>query len=134
KGSGFEFDQIRDYQLGDDIRFIDWASSLRMQKMLVKQYFEERNRTIIIALDVSSSGLFSSSDEHKLATMAQVACVLALVAEYGKDAVGLLLFSDTVELYLPPSRGKAHVHELMRKVMGYVPEKGKKTNITVALD
>src|SRR5579872_6763445 len=79
KGSGFEFDQIRDYQPGDDVRFIDWHSSSRMNKLLVKQYIEERSRTIILAVDVSSSGLFSSSDTLRSDVLAQIATVLTLV-------------------------------------------------------
>ncbi len=132
KGSGFEFDQIRDYQMGDDIRFIDWKSSLRAGKTLVKQYFEERNRTIVIALDTSSSGLFSSTDITKSEVMAQIASILALVADYGKDTVGLLLFSDTVELFVPPAQGKAHVHTIMQKAFTH-PTSRKKTDIAAAL-
>lgn len=132
KGSGFELDQIREYQMGDDIRFIDWSSSLRMQKLLVKQYFEERNRTIILVLDRSSSGLFSSGSTVKADIMGQIASVLALVADYGKDAVGLLLFSDTIELFVPPAKGRAHVHALMQKVLT-PPAAHKKTDMLGAL-
>lgn len=129
KGTGFEFDQIRDYQLGDDVRFIDWKSSTRMNTLLIKQYIEERSRTIIIAVDVSGSGKFGSLANLKQDTIAQVASVLALVANSGKDRVGLLLFSDTIETYLPPARGRSHVQKIMEMVFAYTPQKTK-TNIT----
>ncbi len=133
KGSGFEFDQIREYQLGDDVRFIDWNSSARMNKVLVKQYQEERSRTIIIAMDISSSGLFSSCDAMRADVFGQIASVLSLVANYGKDRVGLLLFSDRVDTYIPPQRGIAHVHTIMEKVMGTRPTQAQ-TRVASALD
>jgi|SRR5579885_1101483 len=132
KGSGFEFDQIRDYQMGDDIRFIDWSSSARANKLLVKQYIEERNRTIMIAVDISASSSFSSSEQMRSEVMAQLASVLALVGDYGKDYVGLILFSDTVEYYLPPSKGRSHIHALMEKLYSFKPRRTK-TNIAAAL-
>ena len=132
KGTGLDFDQIREYQEGDDVRFIDWNSSARMNKLLVKQYIEERSRTIILAVDVSQSGLFSSSHTLKRDVMAEVAGVLALVADYGNDHVALLLFSDEVELFIPPSKGKAQIHVLMEKLFSFKP-KSKKTNITSTL-
>ncbi|KKP35723.1 MAG: hypothetical protein UR26_C0002G0023 [candidate division TM6 bacterium GW2011_GWF2_32_72] len=116
KGSGFEFDQIRDYLQGDDVRFIDWKASARANKILVRQYLEERNRNVILAVDVSSSCFFSSSEETKFDVMAQIASVLALVADYGKDGVSLILFADKIELYLPPKRGRAYVHQIMERL------------------
>ncbi len=129
KGTGFEFDQIRDYQVGDDVRFIDWKSSSRMNTLLVKQYIEERSRTIMIAVDVSGSGIFGSIANLKQDTMAQIASVLALVAHFGKDRVGLMLFSETVELYIPPARGRSHVQKCMETLFSYKPRQ-QKTNIT----
>lgn len=90
KGSGLEFDQLREYQLGDDVRFIDWNASARTSKVLVKQYIEERNRTIILLVDQSASTFYSSEIYLKSDVIAQVASVLALVADYGKDHVGAL--------------------------------------------
>lgn len=133
KGSGFEFDQIREYQLGDDIRFIDWKSSARMNSLLVKQYMEERNRTIILAVDMSHSRLFSSQEQLRSGQIAEIASVLALVADYGKDSVGLLLFSDDVELFIPPGTGRRHIRTVMEKLFTYVPTKNT-TNIKHALD
>ena len=128
KGTGFEFDQIREYQQGDDIRFIDWNASARMDKLLVKQYIEERSRVVLLAVDMSASGYLGSTDTLKHDIMAQIASVLALVTESGKDRVGLILFSDEVEYYLPPGRGKFHIHTIMEYVFGY-KAKSKKTNL-----
>lgn len=133
KGSGMEFDQIREYTMGDDVRFIDWRSSARMDKLLVKQYFEERNRTVLLAVDVSASSSFSSDAQLRSDVMAQVASVLALVAESGKDNVGLVLFSDAIELYIPPAQGRSHVRKIMEKLFDYKAQR-KQTNIAVALD
>ena len=117
KGTGFEFDQIREYTQGDDVRFIDWNSSARMNTLLVKQFMEERNRTILLAVDCSSSMFFSSCDQRKYDVAAQVASVLALVAGYGKDHVGLFLFSDEVCITIPPKQGFHHVHKIMHTVL-----------------
>src|SRR5260221_4316547 len=99
KGSGFEFDQIRDYSFGDDIRFIDWKASARNDKLLVKQYIEERSRTIFLVVDVSQSSMFGSGEHNKNSRIVELASVLALVAQHGKDHVGLLMFSDTIASY-----------------------------------
>lgn len=130
KGTGFEFDQIREYQVGDDVRFIDWSASARHNTLLVKQYIEERSRTVIVAVDVSGSSQFGSQDNLKRDTIAQIASVLALVTASGKDRIGLILFSDIIEEYIPPSRTKGHVQMIMEKVFAYTPQR-KKTNITI---
>lgn len=132
KGSGLDFDQIREYQQGDDIRFIDWNASARMDKLLVKQYIEERSRVVILAVDISGSSQLGSTDTLKHDVMAQVASVIALVTSSGKDHVGLILFSDDVELYLPPGRGRAHTHAIMEYVFGFTP-KSRKTDISCVL-
>jgi len=132
KGSGFEFDQIREYQLGDDVRFIDWKGTARAGKLLFKQYIEERNRTVVIAVDISSSALFSSAKTLKSDVMAEIAAVLALVADYGKDHAALILFSDEVELVVPANRGRKHIHYIMEKLFTARTEK-KQTNISSAL-
>ncbi len=125
KGSGFEFDQLRDYRMGDDIRCIDWKSSARYNDILIKQYVEERNRTIILAVDVSASSFFSSSCESRWDLFQQVAAVLTIVAEYGRDNVSLLLFSDEVELFIPPGRGRAHTHLLLNRLFSFEPHNNK---------
>lgn len=115
KGTGFEFDQIREYHLGDDVRFIDWKASARMNSLLVKQYIEERSRTIFLALDISASS-FWGTNIQKFNTLAYIASVLALVANYGNDRVGLILFSDEVDDYIPPTRGRLAVRKLMERL------------------
>jgi uncharacterized protein (DUF58 family) len=115
KGTGLEFDQLREYQEGDDVRFIDWSGSARAQRLLVRQYFEERNRTILLIVDNSPSTKFGSTSMLKSELIAQLASVLALVANYGKDAVGLIHCKDTVH-YIPPSRGIGHVHRIMEEL------------------
>jgi len=133
KGAGFEFDQIREYQLGDDVRFIDWNASVRTNSFLVKQYVEERSRTIFLVVDISQSSTFGSTDTSKRDIIAQAASVLALVSDYGKDLVGLLLFSDMVEEYVPPGRGAFHVRRIMELLFSY-QAKQKKTKVSEAFE
>lgn len=133
KGSGFEFDQLREYQEGDDIRFIDWKSSARMSKLLVRQYLEERNRTILLAVDNSSSMAYGSHGVLKTETAAYLASILSLVADYGKDCVGLLLFTDGVETFIPPARGRKHIHTIMGTLFQAQPQH-KKTSISSVID
>ena len=121
KGMGFEFDQLREYQIGDDIRSIDWSSSARTQSIRVKQYLEERVRTVCIMVDVSSSMAYGI--EEKYATSVWLASVMILVAAYGGDKVGLMLYSDVVELYLPPSSGLMHARTLMHCLFSYKPHR-----------
>jgi uncharacterized protein (DUF58 family) len=128
KGVGFEFNAIREYQQGDDIRFIDWYASCRMNNLLVKEYIEERNRTILLAVDISHSALYGSGDCSKRDLSAQIASVLALVAAHGNDSVGVLLFSDTVEKYIRPGRGKFHAQAIMEALFAHQPL-SKKTDI-----
>ena len=132
KGTGYEFDQIREYQIGDDIRFIDWNSSARMNKVLIKQYVEERSRTILLAVDISASGALSSAKQTKHDVLAQLTSALSLVGNVANDRVGLLLFSDEVEHYIPPGRGRFHVQTIMNHVFGYKPKKTR-TNIACVL-
>ncbi len=132
KGSGLEFNQLREYQQGDDVRFIDWNSSAKMDKIMVKQFIEERDRTIIIAIDISTSSLYSSTYELRQATIAQVAATLSYIAHVCKDKVGVLFFSDQVEKWIPPSRGSAHVGSIIDTIFSFKPA-GKKTSINEAL-
>jgi uncharacterized protein (DUF58 family) len=133
KGSGFEFNQIREYQMGDDIRFIDWRASARANKILVKEYIEERNRTVMILLDISSSTDFTSSSLTNADIMKQVAAILAFVAGYSKDRVGLILYSDVVECLVPPAMGHIHVHAILERIFSH-KKISKLTNTAVALD
>ncbi len=133
KGSGFEFDQIREYQQGDDVRFIDWKSSARMDKLMIRQYIEERSRSIVLAVDISGSTQFGSGKISKQEVMYEVAAVLALAGDMAKDRVGLLLFSDQVELFIPPGTGQKHVRYLLENLFSYSAQH-KKTSIKVALE
>jgi uncharacterized protein (DUF58 family) len=132
KGSGFEFDQIREYNFGDDIRFIDWKASARTNKLLVKQYIEERSRTIFLMVDVSQSSSFGSGICNKYARIAELAAVLALVAQHGKDHVGLVLFSDKIEEYIPAGSSLHHIHRIMERMLSFTPRQSK-TDISAAL-
>jgi uncharacterized protein (DUF58 family) len=133
KGSGFEFNQIREYQMGDDIRFIDWRASARTNKILVKEYIEERNRTIMILLDISASADFTSSSLTNADIMKQVAAILTFVAGYSKDRVGLILYSDVVECLVPPAMGHIHVHTILEHIFSH-KNISNSTNAAVALD
>ncbi len=130
KGSGFEFDQIRTYSYGDDIRFMDWNSSARTGKLLVRQYLEEKNRTIMLCLDVSASTFFASTQDMTSDIMQQVIAVLAFVLESDQDNVGLILFSDRIEKIIPPSRGHKHTMHLVETIFSY-KAKHKKTDMNV---
>jgi uncharacterized protein (DUF58 family) len=115
KGTGFEFDQIREYQVGDDVRFIDWNASSRSQTLLVKQYRPERSRTIFLAVDVSGS--VKTTDKHE--QIRELTTILAFVATYGNDRVALVLFANEVKLYVPPQRGWPAVHKMIRALFDY---------------
>ena len=134
KGFGFEFDQLRSYQYGDDVRLIDWKSSARTpDNLLVRQYFEERNRTFMVCIDVSASTHFGSGDFLKEDVMKQIAGILSLAAAWGKDKVGLIIFSDQIEKVIPPARGQLHVQKLLAELFSYKPT-GKKTDLNVLFD
>ncbi len=132
KGSGLEFDQIREYQFGDDVRRIDWNSSAKNNKIMVKQFIEERERTIILAIDVSSSSLYSSQEELRQDVIAQLSGTLALVAANNKDNVGALFFSDRIEKWIAPKRSSAHIGNILEAIFTINPA-GKQTNIEQAL-
>ena len=121
KGFGLEFDQLRDYQVGDDVRCIDWKSTARIDKILVREYKEDRNRTIMLVVDGSASMFYGSSEEFKSDVGAKIASVLALTADYGRDTVGMILFADGKKIVIPPSRGRAHIHVLMETLFMHQP-------------
>ncbi len=121
KGFGLEFDQIREYQQGDDVRYIDWKSTARASKMLVKQYYQEHSRTVMLIVDCSASLAFGSGKDTKYQCLATIACVLALVAQQSKDRVSLVLFSDDVHTYIPPRTGAGHVRKIMETVFEQEP-------------
>ncbi len=132
KGSGFDFDQIRDYQMGDDVRFIDWKASARSNKMLVKQYKQERGRTLLIALDVSASTRMGHDTYNKWLIQADLGSVLALAGAHAHDTVGLILFSDRIEQYIPPQQNKSIGRFIMETIFS-AQSKGEKTDFSPLL-
>ncbi len=132
KGAGLEFDQIRDYMIGDDVRSIDWNSSAKMNKMMVKQFIQERDRTVILAIDLSASGLYSSQYELRRDLIAQVSAVLAYISAENKDKVGALFFTDRIEKWIAPSRGNIHNGKILETIFTIQPQ-GRGTDIAQAL-
>jgi len=132
KGRGMEFSQVREYLPGDDSRFIDWNVSSRLGRLYVKQFVEERELTIILALDLSASLQFASGAKSKQEIAAELSALIAFTALLNNDKVGLLLFSDRVELYIPPQKGRFHLLRLIRDIIEFKP-RGRGTSIHNAL-
>lgn len=132
KGRGMEFDEVREYQPGDEIRTIDWNVTARMGHPFVKSFVEERELTVMLVVDLSASGVFGSGDKLKKEVIAEFCAVLAFSAIKNNDKVGLLLFSDRVEKYMPPKKGKNHVLRVIRELLFFEPE-GKGTDLKEAL-
>lgn len=133
KGRGMEFDEVREYMIGDDIRTIDWNVTARTGQPHIKKFVEEREMTVMILVDVSKSCHFASTGELKSKLAAEVAAVLAFSAIQNKDKVGLIMFTDKIEKFIPPRKGLRHVLRVIREVLYFKPE-GKSTNITSALE
>lgn len=133
KGQGMTFSDFREYVAGDDVRNIAWTLMARAGKPYVKTFEEERELTLMICVDVSGSNDFGSRDHFKGETLAYVAATLAFSAIKNNDHVGLLLFSDDVELFVPPKKGKNHVYRILREILFYKP-RSTKTRISSALD
>ena len=133
KGQGIEFAEVRQYIPGDDIRSIDWNVSAKTGTTFVKKFNEERELTLLIACDVSASLMFGSLGRLKSEIAAELAAVFAFSATHNNDKVGLLLFSDKIELYIPPKKGRRHVLRIIRELLAFTPA-SKGTNITLALD
>lgn len=133
KGKGIEFAEVREYSFGDDIRTIDWNITARTSKVYVKKFNEERELTILIATDVSSSLFFGTRNKLKNELAAELAALFMFAALKNNDKVGLYLFSDNTELYIPPRKGKNHVLRIIREIIAYNP-KSPYTNISKALN
>jgi uncharacterized protein (DUF58 family) len=133
KGRGMEFDEVREYIPGDDIRSIDWNVTARTGLPHIKKFVEEREMTVMLVVDVSASNLFGSSSQLKRDLIAEVAAVLAFSAIRNNDRIGLILFSEEVEKYIPPGKGTRHVLRLVREMLAHKSE-GKGTNVVPALD
>lgn len=132
KGSGMEFEDVREYQPGDEIRSIDWNVTARMQYPYVKNFKEERELTVILLIDVSASSLFGTIGKQKEELIAEIGALFAFSAIKNNDKVGLLLFSDRVEKFLAPQKGIKHALRVVRELLIFKP-KGKKTDIKEAL-
>ncbi len=133
KGRGMAFSEVRQYQPGDDVRFIDWNVSARMNDTYVKVFTEEREMTVMLMVDLSASERFGSVDKPKIETVAEVAALLAFSAIKNNDRVGLILFTDRVERYVPPKKGRSHVMRVVTEILNADPE-GEGTDLGVALD
>jgi len=132
KGQGMEFDRVREYQPGDDIRSIDWNVTARMGAPFVKNFMEERELVVMFLLDVSASGRFGSTEKTKIETAAEICALLAFSAIQNNDKVGALMFTDEVEEYIPADKGKRHVLHVIRETLFYQP-RGRHTDISQAL-
>lgn len=133
KGRGMNFEDVREYQPGDEIRAIDWNVTARLGAAYVKKFTEERELTVILVVDVSASGNFGSTTQSKRELAAEVACLLAFSAIRNNDKVGLILFTDRVELFIPPKKGRSHTLRLIREILFFKPE-GRGTEPALALD
>lgn len=136
KGKGLNFDSIREYQAGDDIRSIDWNVTARMADPFIRQYKEERRISIFLMIDLSASNDFGTQRKNKKELATELCAVLASLAVKNSDRVGLIAFTDKVELYIPPKQGKAHVFRLIRDLLAYEPNSKKtdfKASFTTAL-
>ncbi len=133
KGQGMNFDEVREYQPGDDVRSIDWNVTARMNHPFIKKFVEERELTVMLVVDVSGSGLFGSRDQSKRELAAEIASVLAFSAIRNNDKVGLLLFTDDVEKFIPPRKGRGHVLRVIREVLFFEPKR-RGTDLAHALE
>ena len=133
KGRGMAFSEVRQYQPGDDVRFIDWNVSARMNDTYVKVFTEEREMTVMLLVDLSASERFGSVAKPKIETVAEVAALLAFSAIKNNDRVGLVLFTDRIERFVPPKKGRSHVMRVVTEILNASPE-GRGTDLGVALD
>jgi uncharacterized protein (DUF58 family) len=133
KGRGMNFDEFRQYDFGDEVRSIDWNVTARMGEPYVRKYIEERELTVMLLIDVSASGSYGSVNASKRELAAEVACLLAFCAIRNSDKVGLILFTDRVELYIAPRKGRIHILRLIREILYYEPA-GRRTDLTQPLN
>ena len=133
KGRGMQFDEVREYMPGDDIRTIDWNVTARTGKPFIKRFVEERELTMLFAVDLSASGAFGTVDKLKNELAAEFCAVLAFAAAKNNDKVGLLIFTDRIELFIPPKKGTRHVLRLIRELLSFKMPR-RETDIPLALD
>jgi len=123
KGQGMNFDEVREYQPGDEVRSIDWNVTARMNHPFVKKFVEERELTLMLMVDLSGSGLFGSGEQSKRELMAEIASVLAFSAIRNNDKVGLILFTEGIEKFIPPRKGRRHVLRVIREILYFEPRR-----------
>lgn len=133
KGQGMNFEEVREYQPGDDVRAIDWNVTARMNHAFVKKFVEERELTLMLVVDLSGSGLFGSGQQSKRELAAEIGSVLAFSAIRNNDKVGLILFTDEVEKFVPPRKGRRHVLRVIREILFYEPRQ-RGTDLDGALE
>ncbi len=133
KGRGMEFQEVREYQVGDDIRTIDWNVTARAGDPYVKLFREERELTVMFLVDLSASGSFGSTGQIKNEAAAEISALLAFSAIKNNDKVGLIVFTDQVEMFIPPEKGTTHVLRLIRELLNFKPAKGK-TDLVAGMD
>src|SRR5947207_7827488 len=133
KGQGMNFEEVREYQPGDDVRTIDWNVTARMNHPFVKKFVEERELTVMLLVDLSGSGLFGSTVQSKRELAAEIASVLAFSAIRNNDKVGLILFTDIVEKFIPPRKGRRHVLRVIREILFSEPTR-RGTDLNKALE
>src|SRR5215218_3140936 len=132
KGQGMNFEEVREYQPGDEVRSIDWNVTARMNHPFVKKFVEERELTLMLLVDVSGSGLFGSGEQSKRELAAEIASVMAFSAIRNNDKVGLILFTEEVEKFIPPRKGRRHVLRVIREILFYEPKR-RGTDLNSAL-
>ncbi|MFH1130828.1 MAG: DUF58 domain-containing protein [Pseudomonadota bacterium] len=133
KGRGMAFDEVRQYQPGDEIRQIDWNVSARMNDVFVKVFVEEREMTVMLLVDMSASGMFGTYEQTKREIVAEMAAIMAFSAIKNNDRVGLIIFTDQVEKFVPPKKGKKHVLRVITEILSYQPA-SQQTNLTAGLE
>jgi uncharacterized protein (DUF58 family) len=133
KGQGIEFEEVREYQPGDDIRTIDWNVTARTGRPFVKKFVEERELTVMLIVDLSGSLSFGTHDRSKAELAAELCAVIAFSAIANNDRVGLIIFTDRIEKFIPPKKGRRHVLRVIRDVLSFTPE-GHGTDIAIALE
>ncbi|UKN01315.1 DUF58 domain-containing protein [Paracrocinitomix mangrovi] len=132
KGRGMAFSEVRDYAVGDEIRTIDWNVTARFNEPFVKVFEEERELTVMLIVDVSGSEMFGTRNQIKRETITELCAVLAFSAVSNNDRIGLIMFSEQIEMFIPPKKGKSHILRIIRELINYEP-KHKGTNISEAL-
>jgi len=132
KGRGMAFSEVRDYAIGDEIRTIDWNVTARFNEPFVKVFEEERQLTVMLLVDISASGMFGTRQQLKRETITELCALLAFSAVSNNDQIGLVLFSDKIEKFIPPKKGKSHILRIIRELINFEPT-GKETDIELGL-